>query len=117
MRARTLLSEDSIAHASEHSLEVQLPFLQRLAPSFTFVPIVIGSAQYADLEALGVAIAEGIGAEAEPILLIASSDMNHYESEDITRVKDRKAIARVLALDARGLFDTVRNDQIPMRGF
>jgi len=117
MRACPLLREDSIAHESEHSLEVQLPFLQRLAPSFTFVPIVIGSAQYADLEALGVAIAEVIGAEADPVLLIASSDMNHYESEDVTRVKDRKAIDRVLALDPRGLFDTVRNEEISMCGY
>src|SRR6202163_3268943 len=90
MRACPLLREDSIAHESEHSLEVQLPFLQRLAPSFTFVPIVIGSAQYADLEALGIAIAEVIGAEPEPILVVASSDMNHYESDAVPRVKDRK---------------------------
>jgi AmmeMemoRadiSam system protein B len=117
MRACPLLREDSIAHESEHSLEVQLPFLQRLAPSFTFVPIVIGSAQYADLEALGIAIADVISSEPEPILLIASSDMNHYESEDVTRVKDRKAMDRVLALDPRGLFDTVRNEEISMCGY
>ena len=53
MRACPLLREDGVAHDSEHSLEVQLPFLQRLAPSFGFVPIVIGPAQYAELEALG----------------------------------------------------------------
>jgi MEMO1 family protein len=117
MRACPLLREDSIAHESEHSLEVQLPFLQRLAPAFTFVPIVIGSAEYMDLEALGIAIAEVIGSEPEPILLIASSDMNHYESEDVTRVKDRKAMDRVLALDPRGLFDTVRNEDISMCGY
>ena len=116
-RACPLLREDSVAHESEHSLEVQLPFLQRLAPSFKFVPIVIGSSQYADLAALGVALAEVISAEAEPILLIASSDMNHYESEDVTRMKDRKAIDRVLALDPRGLFDTVRNEEITMCGY
>jgi AmmeMemoRadiSam system protein B len=117
MRACPLLREDSIAHESEHSLEVQLPFLQRLAASFTFVPIVIGSSQYADLEALGIALAEVIRSEPEPVLLIASSDMNHYESEDVTRVKDHKAIDRVLALDPRGLFDTVRNEEISMCGY
>jgi MEMO1 family protein len=116
-RACPLLREDSVAHESEHSLEVQLPFLQRLAPSFSFVPIVIGSSQYADLETLGVAIANVIGSEPEPILLIASSDMNHYESEEVTRAKDRKAIDRVLALDPRGLFDTVRNEEISMCGY
>jgi AmmeMemoRadiSam system protein B len=116
-RACPLVREDSVAHEAEHSLEVQLPFLQRLAPSFTFVPIVIGSSQYADLEALGVAIADVIRSEPEPILLVASSDMNHYESEEVTRAKDRKAIDRVLALDPRGLFDTVRNEEISMCGY
>ena len=117
MRACPLLREDSIAHGSEHSLEVQLPFLQRLAPSFAFVPIVIGSVQYTELEALGHAIADVIAAEPGPILLIASSDMNHYESGEITRVKDGKAIDRILALDPQGLFDTVRNEGISMCGY
>jgi AmmeMemoRadiSam system protein B len=116
-RACPLLRDDSVAHESEHSLEVQLPFLQRLAPSFTFVPIVIGSSQYADLEALGMALAEVIGSGPEPVLLVASSDMNHYESEEVTRAKDRQAIGRLLALDPRGLFDTVRNEDISMCGY
>ena len=117
MRACPLLREDSVAHDSEHSLEVQLPFLQRITPSFAFVPIVIGSVQFGELEALGHAIADVIGSEPGPILLIASSDMNHYESDALTRVKDRKATDRILALDPRGLFDTVRDEQISMCGY
>jgi AmmeMemoRadiSam system protein B len=117
MRACPLLCEDAVAHSGEHSIEVQLPFLQRLAPSFAFVPIVIGSVQYAELEALGHAIAEVIVSEQEPILVIASSDMNHYESDAVTRVKDRKAIDRILALDPRALFDTVRDEDISMCGY
>jgi AmmeMemoRadiSam system protein B len=116
-RACPLLREDAVAHSAEHSLEVQLPFLQRLAPAFAFVPIVIGSAHYAELEALGHALAEVIGSEPDPVLLIASSDMNHYESDAVTRVKDRQALDRVLALDPRGLFDTVRDADISMCGF
>src|ERR1041385_506505 len=50
-------------------------------------------------------------------MIIASSDMNHYESDSVTRVKDRKAIDRVLNLDARGLFDVVRRERISMCGF
>jgi AmmeMemoRadiSam system protein B len=117
IRAYPLLREDAVAHSGEHSLEVQLPFLQRLAPSFAFVPIVIGSVQYVELEALGHAIAEVIVSEQEPILVIASSDMNHYESDAVTRVKDRKAIDRILALDPRALFDTVRDEDISMCGY
>ena len=101
----------------DSSLEVQLPFLQRLVPSFAFVPIVIGPARWEALEALGHALASVIAAESEPVLLIASSDMNHYESDAITRVKDRKAIDRILALDARKLFDTVRDENISMCGY
>jgi hypothetical protein len=51
------------------------------------------------------------------MLVVASSDMNHYESDAVTRVKDRKAIERVLALDARGLWETVMNEDISMCGF
>jgi AmmeMemoRadiSam system protein B len=116
-RACPLLREDAIAHSAEHSLEVQLPFLQRLTPSFAFVPIVIATVQYGDLESLGHALAEVIRSEQEPILIVASSDMNHYEPDDVTRVKDRKAIDRILALEPRELFDTVRNERISMCGY
>lgn len=116
-RAFPLLREDALAHSAEHSLEVQLPFLQRLAPSFSFVPIVIGPAQWEPLEALGHALASVVAAEREPVLLIASSDMNHYESDAVTRVKDRKAINQLLALEPRKLFDTVRNENISMCGY
>jgi AmmeMemoRadiSam system protein B len=117
MRACPLLREDAIAHSGEHSLEVQVPFLQRLAPSFAFVPIVIGSVQYAELETLGRAIADIIASEDEPILVVASSDMNHYESDTVTRAKDRKAIDCILALEPRALFDTVRDADISMCGY
>ena len=117
VRAFSLLRENAAAHSAEHSLEVQLPFLQRLVPLFAFVPIVIGPAQWEPLEALGHALARVIAAEREPVLLIASSDMNHYESDAITRVKDHKAIDRILALDARKLFDTVRDENISMCGY
>jgi AmmeMemoRadiSam system protein B len=117
VRAFPLLREDAVAHISEHSLEVQLPFLQRLAPSFAFVPIVIGPAQWEHLESLGRALASVIAAEREPILLIASSDMNHYESDAVTRVKDGKAIDAILALEPRRLFDTVRDEKISMCGY
>lgn len=111
------LHEDALAHRREHSLEVQLPFLQRVAPSFAFVPIVIGPARYDTLERLGRALATVISSANEPTLLVASSDMNHYESDAVTRVKDRKAIERILALEPRKLFDTVRDEQISMCGY
>jgi len=52
----------------------------------------------------------------ESVLLLTTSDLNHYEDDRTTRVKDRKAIDRLLALDARGLYDTCRNEEISMCG-
>jgi AmmeMemoRadiSam system protein B len=115
--ACTTLQENEEAHRTEHSIEVQLPFLQRLAPAVTFVPIVLGTAHYEQLDELGRAIAGVIAAESEPVLLIASSDMNHYESVAVTRVKDRRAIDCMLALDPLALFNTVRKEEISMCGY
>jgi len=112
-----LLREDAVAHAREHSLEVQIPFLQKLREDFQFVPVVLATDRYGAIEELGVAIGKVVAAQADPVLVIASSDMNHYESDSVTRVKDERAIARVLALDPRGLYDTVRSEGITMCGY
>ncbi len=111
-----LLAEDEVAHRNEHSIEVQLPFLQVLANEFRFVPIAIGTLDFQVLTELGHALAKVISAAGEPVLLIASSDMNHYEPEDLTRAKDRLAIEQLLALDPRGLLETVRREHITMCG-
>jgi MEMO1 family protein len=111
-----LLREDSVAHSSEHSLEVQIPFLQVLQPGFTFVPLALGTVRFEDLLAVGEAIGSVIAVSREEILLLTTSDLNHYENDATTRVKDHKAIDRILAMDARGLYDTCRNEAISMCG-
>ena len=115
------LEEDSAAHRGEHAIEVQLPFLQAQQPELSVVPIVIGTSDFDILRDLGEALADAIAAaEEDPdekVLIVASSDMNHYESDAITRVKDHKAIERVLAMDARGLWEVVINEDISMCGF
>ena len=111
------LEEDAEAHRREHSLEVQLPFLQALRPEVSFVPICLGEPSLALCREIGDALA-GIAAEAaEPPLLIASSDMNHYESRADGRPKDDRALARIEALDAEGLFRTVLTEGISMCGY
>jgi AmmeMemoRadiSam system protein B len=116
-----LLREDPVSHEREHSLEVQLPFLQRLSRHLLFVPIVLASDRYPILEELGQALAQviatTIAAQTGPVLMIASTDMNHYESDAVTRTKDFRALERILALDPRGLYDTVRNESITMCGY
>jgi AmmeMemoRadiSam system protein B len=120
------LEEDSAAHRGEHAIEVQLPFLQALQPVLHIVPIVVGTSDFDVLRGLGEALADVIGdrhkedqgdGREEKVLIIASSDMNHYESDAVTRVKDHKAIERVLAMDARGLWEVVMNEDITMCGF
>ncbi len=112
-----LLAEDDVAHRLEHSLEVQLPFLQRGQKQFRFVPIAVGVSRFAPLEALGEAIGRVLAPSKIPTGVVASSDMNHYESDSVTREKDRKAIDQILALNPRGLYDTVRSEGITMCGY
>lgn len=111
------LASDSAAHQAEHAIEVELPFLQVVRPDVKFVPIAVGTSRLLLLEQLGEAIAETIKKKSEPVLIIASSDMNHYEDDATTRVKDQKAIDKLLALDAQGLYETVINESISMCGF
>lgn len=112
-----LLAEDSEAHEGEHSIEVQLPFLQRSSAAPRFVPIAIGMADYDLLEQLGGAVADAIRMSKEPVLMVASSDLNHYEPDIVTREKDESAIAKILALDPAGLLDVIRDEDISMCGY
>jgi AmmeMemoRadiSam system protein B len=125
LRRFPALEEDSAAHRAEHAIEVQLPFLQASRPELKIVPIAIGTSDFDVLRGLGETLAEVIADHHEEdqkterqakVLIIASSDMNHYESDTITRIKDHKAIARVLAMDARGLWEVVLNEDISMCG-
>src|SRR5207253_9805551 len=110
-----LLGDDWKAHAREHSLEVQLPFLQQLVGAFTFVPICLAAPRYAFCEEIGNAIADVIGADTIPI--IASSDLNHYENQEVTLRKDQQAIDQVLAVDPESLWRVVDEEDISMCGF
>jgi MEMO1 family protein len=117
MQADSHLEDDATAHQYEHALEVQLPFLQHvLGSNHRFVPIVIGTQNWDALWTLGKAIADTIRKVDVSTLIIASSDMNHYESDAVTRTKDSIAIERILARDPKGLLQTVRREGITMCG-
>lgn len=111
-----LLREDQLAHRDEHSLEVQLPFLQVLSPDFSFVPIALGALRFEALVEIGQAIATAVTASPEEFLLVTTSDLNHYEDDALTRKKDRLALERLLSLDPRGLYDVCREERISMCG-
>ena len=112
----TALREDSVAHSREHSLEVELPFLQVLAPGFSFVPVALGTLRYAEFKEMGEGLARVLQETQEEILIVTSSDMNHYEDDETTRKKDGMAIERMLKLDPKGLYEVCREKHISMCG-
>ncbi len=116
LAASPLLSEDASAHRREHSLEVQLPFLRRFRDPFRFVPVALGHLSLADCRSLGESAALVAEEDGNPPLLIASSDMSHYEPDAVARKKDGAAVDRMLALDPEGLFRVVRSERISMCG-
>jgi len=111
------LAEDPAAHRFEHSIEVELPFLQALRQEAEFVPIAMATGQVILLQELGRAIGEVLKTRGDQVLIVASSDLNHYENDATTRVKDHKAIEKILALDGEGLYQTVIHESISMCGF
>jgi len=110
------IEDDVTAHLGEHSLEVQLPFLMARQPKLSFVPLTVSHLRYDSCKKIGDAIAKTIKDSGENILIVASSDMNHYESQTITEKKDRMAIDRVLAMDPEGLLTTCGEHRISMCG-
>jgi hypothetical protein len=119
------IHDDTMAHLQEHSLEVQLPFIQCLKKEFTIVPIQMMDARLETCIEVGNAIASAIAdrgvASAEykagGTLIVASSDMSHYVSAETAKKKDHAAIKRILDLDAQGLYHTVRDEGISMCGY
>ncbi len=112
-----LLAEDTAAHAREHSIEVQIPFVQLIAHSLRIAAICVGTTEYASLENLGKALARVIRAAAEPVLVITSSDMSHYETAATATRKDRLAIEKIEQVDPQGLYRTIFEEDVSMCGF
>lgn len=110
------VKDDSLGHLHEHSLEVQIPFIQYFKKNFKIVPITIMTLDYELCEDIGVALSEAIKEYNKPVLIVASTDMTHYESQKSANVKDKKAIDQILKLDPKGLFETVVNKNISMCG-
>ena len=114
----SLASDDARSHFGEHSLEVELPFLQYFQPRVAIVPVAVSyEASYDELEEFGRGVAEAVRAFGREVLIVASTDMSHYVSQKTAEAQDSLAIRKVLELDARGLFATVRDKHITMCGF
>jgi AmmeMemoRadiSam system protein B len=110
------LRADDQAHINEHSVEVQLPFIQYVQPTVEFVPVVLSTADFQTCEEMGMAVASAIKRYGKPAVIIASTDMTHYESHESAQQKDQLAMERILSLDPRGLLATVFTNDISMCG-
>ncbi|MCS6950234.1 MAG: AmmeMemoRadiSam system protein B [Armatimonadota bacterium] len=116
-----MVRDDENAHAPEHSLEVQLPFLQTVAPQARIVPIVFGRVYYdretlEELKALGAVLAELLGDPAHHRLLLASTDLMHYVPRDEAYRMDEYVLQAVRAVDGERLLEEVFRRDISMCG-
>ncbi|GFO63416.1 AmmeMemoRadiSam system protein B [Geomonas paludis] len=111
-----LVREDPLAHRFEHSLEVQVPFLQYRNPRVSIAALCLALPDYPSIARIGEGIARAIAAYGEDVLIVASSDMTHYESAAAAKVKDDQALARLADLDPEGLLKVCREKNITMCG-
>jgi AmmeMemoRadiSam system protein B len=117
LASSSYLEEDHVAHQFEHSLEVQLPFLQYFKPDVRIVPVLIAHASGATYKKIGRELASAIKGSKKGIVILASSDMTHYEPHETARRKDRQAIEAILDLDEDELLRRVDEFDISMCGY
>ncbi|MFH1821470.1 MAG: AmmeMemoRadiSam system protein B [Methanobacteriota archaeon] len=114
--ATDIIDIDMMAHAYEHSIEVQLPFLQHLFDEkFKIVPICMMLQDERTSVEVGDAIAEA--AVGKDVVILASTDFTHYESQNSAMGKDKKVINKILAMDPIGVVRTVDEEEVTMCGY
>jgi len=112
---RDLVDEDDEAHRFEHSIEVQLPFLQYFSNTFQFVPVCMGFQDLDTALSVGHTIAKAI--VGKDVVVIASTDMSHYVSPMLAKKKDGMALEAIKNMDSKALYDAVRDENISMCGY
>lgn len=111
------IEEDELAHKYEHSLEVQLPFLQMEQPKLSIIPIAISHVSYQVLDEISLALAEVIKRRcSSDILIVASSDMTHYETREVADKKDHYVLKKLADMDPNVLYRSVTGHHISMCG-
>ena len=111
------LEQDYAAHQYEHSIEVQVPFLQYFKSDVRIVPIVMAHFNGTAYKEIGKAIARAIKGLGRKAVIIASSDMTHYEPQEAAKRKDTSAIEAILDLNEDELFKRVEELNISMCGY
>lgn len=110
------IAVDETAHQYEHSVEVQIPFLLGLQPKLQIVPIVLSHLSYADCTQFASELTKAIQEFPHEVVIVASSDMSHYESRSVATRKDRLALDMIEQLNPEGLYNTVHTNRISMCG-
>ncbi|MDP2911336.1 MAG: AmmeMemoRadiSam system protein B [Candidatus Omnitrophota bacterium] len=116
LKESALLKEDSLAHMQEHSIEVELPFLQYLKNDIKIVPIVIAQAELSEYQELGKDIVEGFKKVGRPAIFMASTDMTHYEPKESAEAKDSLIIEAISSLDEEKMYKSAAKNNISMCG-
>lgn len=111
------VSEDMQAHIFEHSLEVQLPFIAYFSETVNIIPITVMQASLEECRVIGEGIADAVKEVNYDVVIVASSDMSHYEPDAVARKLDSLALNEVLNLNPEGLYSIVRKERISMCGF
>jgi len=117
LKASDNLEEDSAAHRHEHSLEVQVPFLQYFQPDVEIVPVLLSLANPLVYKEIGKAVAHAIKGTGRDAIVLASSDMTHYEPHESAKSKDARAIEAILDLNADELVKRLGEYKISMCGY
>jgi AmmeMemoRadiSam system protein B len=112
-----LFQDDDRAHSAEHSIEVQIPFIQHFRPDFRLVPISLSRVSFDECKQLGEALANAVKDYGRDVLIVASSDMTHFESAGSAKKKDELALKEIESLNPEGLYDVVLKNRISMCGF
>jgi AmmeMemoRadiSam system protein B len=113
--SRDLVDSDDEAHRFEHSVEVQLPFLQYFSDTIQFVPVCMGFQDLESAVSVGQTIAKAIS--GKDVVVIASTDMSHYVSPMLAKKKDGMALEEIKRMDTKALYDVVRDENISMCGY
>ncbi|HSV42297.1 MAG TPA: AmmeMemoRadiSam system protein B [Methanomassiliicoccales archaeon] len=114
-RLKGVVELDRSAHIYEHSIEVQLPFLQYIGPDIRIVPIAMGFQDYETAKELASSLRDAI--RGKDVVVLASSDMSHYVTPKVAKELDSMVLDKILAMDAKGVYDTVIRHDVSMCGF
>ncbi|TKB09395.1 AmmeMemoRadiSam system protein B [Desulforhopalus sp. IMCC35007] len=111
-----IITADEIAHRFEHSLEVQLPILQKLQPHLSLIALTLSNQSYDSCEEIAESLYQSVMQYKGKTLIVASTDMNHYEARSVSNAKDKLALQAIEAMDPQALYATVKKNKISMCG-